>query len=226
MRNFNATLFREETSLITPSNEHFPGRADSVAGMAEIIFKNVQTYAGLRHWPCRVVDMTRAHEDQPINLAILGSARGANAVLPAEAAALPPLLIPYNPHQVGEPEALIASFVHVLAYYLAMTCEEPPPGGEEYRAHATELLGIFMGFGIMFANSAYTFKRGCGSCYNPFAERSAALNQDEATYALAMFCRLKNIPNKQVLPHLKKYLRPIYKRAARELETGNWSIET
>jgi hypothetical protein len=74
-----------------------------------------------------------------------------------------------------------------------------------------------MGFGIMVANSAYTFRGGCGSCYNPLAERSAFLSQDEATFALALFCELKGVSQDAALSYLKKYLRPVFKKACKEI---------
>ncbi len=45
----------------------------------------------------------------------------------------------------------------------------------------------------MFANSAFTFRGSCGSCYNPNATRDTYLSEQEATYALAIFAVLKGI---------------------------------
>jgi hypothetical protein len=86
------------------------------------------------------------------------------------------------------------------------------------------LLAIFLGFGLMFANSAYNFRGGCGSCYNPYAQRSAYLSETEATYALALFCVLKDSPNSDVTPHLKKHLRGIYRKSVRELSDNTSKV--
>lgn len=217
LRHFDAKVFFDESILVTPTNEHFPGRETSIDGMAALIFDRVQTYAGVRHWPYQLVDALHyVPTDMPrLNANTLLAQRGARAAnIQAHTA---PLIVPYNPHQIGKPESLIASYAYVLAYYLGTLANEPPPGGESYWPHATELLGVFMGFGIMFANTAYTFKGGCGSCYNPLAERAAFLSQDEVTYALALFCMLKRIPIQTVLPHLKSYLRPAYKKAVNDI---------
>jgi hypothetical protein len=49
------------------------------------------------------------------------------------------------------------------------------------------------------------------------ADRRAALSEEEATYALALFCALKGVASKQALSHLKRHLRPLLKRALREI---------
>ena len=48
LRNFDPVMFRDETFLVTPSNQHFPGRANSPEEMANLIFKRV---IGTLDWP-------------------------------------------------------------------------------------------------------------------------------------------------------------------------------
>ena len=218
LRNFDAEVFFHEAILVTPSNKHFPGRESSAQGMANLIFEQVKNYAGLKHWPCHVVDANSGIDANKTQPRIESPLRGSKSAAVDTVDESNKLIIPYNPSQLAKPEALIASYAHILGHYLGQTASEPPPGGEQFWPQATELLAVFMGFGLMIANSAYTFRGSCGSCYNPLAERSASLSQDEATYALAVFCCLKNIPNRDVLPHLKSYLRPIFKTAVREIK--------
>ena len=54
LSNFDAAVFYDETILVTPSNEHFFGREDSVQGMANLIFERVKSYAGMQHWPVQL----------------------------------------------------------------------------------------------------------------------------------------------------------------------------
>jgi len=222
LRNYDARVFFTESVLVTPTNQHFPGRENSVEGMASLIFEQVRGFAGVKHWPCQLVNAVEfAEKGEEINprpqISFAGPVRGNAALDRPPAVKSERFVIPFNPHQVIKPEALIADYAHIIAHYLGALGTELPPGGEENWPYATELLAIYMGFGIMFANSAYNYRGGCGSCYNPLAERKAYLSQDEATYALAIFCVLKNIPGKSVLPHLKSYLRPCFKRSMKEL---------
>lgn len=210
LRNFQPAHFFEHTRLVLPSNDFFPGRADSVEGMARLILEHVKAYAGMAHWPTELADqrvcapLGRLHDPLPRPL------RSAEPTV--EPGQGQPLLVPCNPEQINRPEAMIASFAHVLAHYLGQTAAEPPPGGVEYWPHATELLAVYLGFGLMFANSAFTFRGGCGSCYNPRANRDAYLSEREATGALALFAALKGMPARKVGRHLKPHLRGPFSR--------------
>ena len=87
---------------------------------------------------------------------------------------------------------------------------------EQYIA-MTELIATFLGFGVMLANTSYQFRGGCGSCYNAAANRQTGFSEEEMIYSLALFCQLKGIANKEVLPHLKSYLRTVYKKSVRDI---------
>ncbi len=217
LKHFDAAIFFNETVLVLPTDEHFPGRENTVLGMANLILEQVKGYARLNHWPCRLIDASRYAITEVPQVTFEGARRGSQGLVPDTVDDANKLIIPFTPQQVGNPEALIASYAHALAHYLGTTANEPPPGGEAYWPQVTELLAVFMGFGVMMANSAYTFRGGCGSCYNPLANRSAFLSEGEMTYALAIFGVLKDIPDDDVLRHLKKHLRPVFKKAVREI---------
>lgn len=218
LENFDADLFYTDTILVLPTNEYFPGRVDSVHGMAGLIFEKVKEYAGVSHWPTLLADQNSCPLIDNPRVQVKGALRGPEGVVDEAIDDAHRLLIPYNPQQINNPEGMIATYAHVLSHYLGQMAEEPPPGGADYWPHVTELLAVYMGFGLMFANSAFTFRGGCGSCYNPHAKRDAYLSEIEATYALAIFSVLKGIPNSQVTRHLKSHLRGVYKKAVREVQ--------
>jgi len=215
--NFDANLFYNNTVLVLPTNRFFPGRADSVDSIANLIFDQVKSYAGISHWPTRIADQSSCSLPNAPQVEIKGALRGPNGVADESVADEHRLLIPYNPQQISNPEGMIASFTHTLAHYMGQMAKTPPPGGVEYWPHVTELLAVYLGFGLMFANSAFTFRGGCGSCYNPNTNRDAYLSEQEATYALAVFAVLKKIPNSSVTGHLKSHLRGFYRKAIKEI---------
>ena len=226
LRNFDGQVFFNETILVIPSNKYFPGTVNSVDGMATLIFEQVKTYAGMKHWPCRLIDQnTLSEPPQAAKILINGSMRGKGGIESDAVDNEDKLLIAYNPQQINNPEAMISSYAHTLAHYLGSMAVEPPPDKEDLWPQTTELLAVFMGFGTMFANSASVFRGSCARCHNPLAERTAFLSQDEITYALALFCVLKEIPNKEVVPHLKKHLRSIFKRAVKEISQKNTELD-
>ncbi len=217
LQNFDANLFYTDTVLVCPTNEFFPGKMNSVQGMAESIFERVKGYAGISHWPTLVQEQSMCRLTESQQVQIRGALRGPKGITDESIENSQRLVIPYNPQQINNPEGMIATYAHMLSFHMGQMGKTLPPGGSDYWPHATELLAVFLGFGLMFANSAYNFRGGCGSCYNPYAQRDAYLSEAEATYALALFCMLKSIPNSEVTPHLKGHLRGTYRRSVKEI---------
>lgn len=217
LQNFDAELFYSDTVLVRPTNEYFPGKVNSVHGMAEIIFERVKGYAGVSHWPTLVQDQSVCRLVESQQVQIHGALRGPAGIADELIDDSQRLVIPYNPQQINNPEGMIATYAHIIAHHMGRMTKVPPPGGIAYWPQATELLAIFLGFGFMFANSAYNFRGGCGSCYNPYAQRDAYLSEVEATYALALFCQLKSIPTSEVKAHLKSHLRGTYRQSVKEI---------
>ena len=217
MRWFDAKYFRDQTPLIAPTNDYFPGRADSVQGMAEIIFHATAGYAGMGHWPLRLMPPEAGIPIAPPRLALpqpLRGAPGGSAGPGTQVGTRTPDMIPiaYDPILVNNPEPLIAGLAQNLAHHLGAAAGEPPPGGLQNWPQATEIIGVFLGFGVLFANTAFQFQtRSCGSCGGPSPQRQAFLSQFDLTYALALFCVLKGIPPREAQRHLKKSLRSHFK---------------
>ncbi|MBQ0729368.1 MAG: hypothetical protein KBT75_01635, partial [Oleispira antarctica] len=129
-----------------------------------------------------------------------------------------PLFVFYNLQQTLKPEDLSASYAHVIAQHLIIQSKEQPPGGNQFFAEASEILASMMGFGVLLSNSAYTFRGGCGSCYNAMANRQPALTELDSVFTLALFCRLKGIRYQEATRHLKKHLCVSYKQAIKQID--------
>lgn len=215
LRNFDPVMFRDETFLVTPSNQHFPGRANSPEEMANLIFRRVVGYAGMAHWPLKLLPPGTCVLEPGTEVRVVAGTRGSRAVAADPSPAS--LTLSYEPDYLNNPEAMIAVFAHTLAHYLGTSAAQAPPGGAENWPHVTEILAVFLGFGLMFANTALVLPRG-GCCGGPVVRRQAYVSQHDITYALAIFSALKNVPQKEVLRHLKKPLRGHFKQALREVK--------
>lgn len=241
---FGEDVFLNETALVIPDNKHFPGKETSADGMASLIFEQVKNYAGMSHWPTHLQDLANPNYLPPVNLPVVinGALRGKNATSqsgqtllapPMESAAsmsfsnMSPVGIPpqsgtigftYHPQQLKKPEGIIAHYAHGLSHHLANVSKTPPPGGADYLPMAGELTGIFMGFGIMFANSAIVARAGgCGGCGGGQSPvRQVFMSEQESTYALAAFCHLKGLPASAASKHLKKHLRGFFRSALKD----------
>jgi len=238
LTHLNGEFFKTESQLILPTNAFYPGRVSSVHEMAERVFKQTVKYAGMENWPLRLVQPHHAVTTDIPKLSTSRLLRGSSASITFADTHNKPygnsfeisyggesvtslnnkvIDISYNPSQVNQPQDLVSSFTQVLASLLVMHAPEPPPGGEEYVSQAIDLVACFMGFGVIFSNTAFQFKGGCGSCNNRQANRQSTLTEVETVYSLAVFCQLKNISSADVLPHLKGHLKSTYKGAVKQL---------
>lgn len=213
---FDARHFRERTELITPTDRHFPDRAGQPGEAAAQVFARVQDHAGMRQWPCALLAYEQGDPLPALPaLAIEGGPRGdGGRVVTGNGE---PVRIAYDPQLARNPGLMVAYFAQSLAGLLEHGATQPPPGGEDYRRHATDLLAIFLGFGLFMANNAFSVQRGgCGGCGGS-TQAFGSLTEDEMTYALAIFCMLKDLPAAAAEPHLKKTLQPFFRKAMKEV---------
>ncbi len=121
---------------------------------------------------------------------------------------------------MGQPEALVAVLAHELAHYLTRTAGSPPPGGDKNREYATDLLAVFMGFGLFLANSAVEFQQFTGIDTQGWRSRTLGyLSEFELVYCLAVFCALEQIDRAALLPYLKPSLIPVYDDCLKDLRS-------
>lgn len=122
-----------DTTLVLPTEEHFPDPGMGGHAAVTALFRRVREHAGMSEWPCGV---------EP----------GENDARLVSTDRLP--IIRYAPES-AQPLTLVATFAHEFARYLVDTFEEPPPGGELLREPAIDLASVFMGFGLFMANAAF-----------------------------------------------------------------------
>ncbi|MFC3033167.1 hypothetical protein ACFOEE_11610 [Pseudoalteromonas fenneropenaei] len=209
--------FLAHTQLVTPTAQHFPDRVSSIEDMATSVFRHVVNYAGMSHWPLQLVAPNRFSAQAFPALQFAGGLRGKNSQLMTMQPQ--PVYISFNPQQINQPEDLVASFAVALAHVLVAQVRRQggplTPGGEEQLAAACDAIAIYLGFGIMLSNTAYRFKGGCGSCYNPYANRQAALSEAQSIFMHALVSHFK--PDQKHHSHLKGHVRSQLKQAQKQL---------
>ncbi|HEY2346992.1 MAG TPA: hypothetical protein VGH80_14125 [Xanthomonadaceae bacterium] len=220
--NFGTDFFRGATVLVKPSDRHFPDRIGDANQLVGSIFERVRVFAGMQAWPCKLA-VQQADPNIHVAPTVLikdapqGPA-GTFRMRSTEDGSDTHALITFNPSQVGDPEALVATFAHELAHYLAHSVEELPPGGEEFEELATDVLAVVMGFGLFIANGAFRYRQyQSGNVQGWSVRRQGYLHREEATYALAIFCALKAIPEREAVQHLQDGLVPPFRKAYREI---------
>lgn len=221
----NGDLFKNNSQLILPTNKYFPGRVSSVHEMAQQVFKQTVEYAGMQNWPLVLVEPHLINDNTLPALTTSTILRGSSALIDVNHRDKNVIEIGYNPAQVNQPQDLVSSFVQILATLLVYHAKELPPGGKEYVPQTIDLVACFMGFGVIFSNTAFQFKGGCGTCNNRQANRQSTLTEIETVYCLAMFCTLNNMNKSEALPHLKGHLKSTFKRSMKQLDQKNTQLE-
>lgn len=239
-------FFKENSELILPNNSFYPGSASSVAAMADKIFSNTLNYTGMTSWPLKLVSSENFNQKPMPQLSFESRLRGESAKVGTKAAAninsevssnisykvegealvssefssvpaAPTIDIAFHSSQLNQPQDLIAYLVQVQAGILVNQHGILPPGGKELLPQTIDLVACFMGFGVIFANTAYQFKGGCGSCNNQNLNRQAALPELETVYALALFCVIKAVDIKPIKKALKSHLNKPFRQAYKEI---------
>jgi len=167
-----------ETTLVLPTEAHFPDRGMKGHAAVAALFRRVRDHAGMADWPCTVEPVSekpRIETDDSGRIPVFTYVR-----------------------ESLEPIALVANFARDFAQYLVATVDEPPPGGESMREPALELAAVFMGFGVFLANSAVNAPR------QPLSE--GELVHALALFCLLQRT-LPEAADEHLNPHLRKYLR-------------------
>lgn len=215
---FGTQAFWQHTRLVLPDSTDFPEKVEGPEPMARYVLERVTQLAGIAHWPWQLCDVRLAVPAPPQLLGLDINQRYIEAdkrmVNPEHPVSLQ---VPFVIDQVTKPQDLVASLAHTCAQHVLWQSQQTPPGGQAYFEQAAEVLATFSGFGIMLANSAYTYRGSCARCYNPRANRQASLSESESIYALALFCHLKQQPKGIVLKHLKPYLKNSFKLALKQV---------
>ena len=176
-------FFKDKSELILPNNTFYPGSSSSVEEMANTIFTNTVKYTGMMNWPIKLVPAEQFIQQPMPKLFFSNRLRGEKAQIKisganeisykVEGEAISPTInIAFHSSQLNQPQDLIAYLVQIQAGILVNQIAATPsaisaPGGKEVQAQTIDLVACFMGFGVIFANTAYQFKGGCGSFYNP-----------------------------------------------------------
>ncbi|WP_211664950.1 hypothetical protein [Litorilituus lipolyticus] len=216
LENFDADYLIKESKAILPSNEYYPGKCSSGQEMAHTIFTNTLNYAGMSNWPIELVDISNHHVEPMPQLSLSYPLRGKKSQV-HYLAPIYSIKIPYQVDQIRQPQDFIAYIVQHLAGIMLAQLNITVPGGKELQPQAVDLIACFMGFGVIFANTAYQFKGGCGSCNIRALNRQSALPEVETVYALALFCVSKGINPTSIKPHMKSHLFKTLIRAYKEI---------
>jgi hypothetical protein len=208
----------ELSPLVLPTGSFFPPSETKGHARALHILDCVKRHARMTGWPCRL----EAQAERPeLRVGELATLKLDHSQFPAGTFALAgnEVVVTYDPASVNDPLVLIATLAHELANYKLANVAEEPPGGEDGHEPATDLLAVYLGFGIFGANSAFNFRQHQGVMSQGWSySRLGYLSEREWVFALAVFLTLKRLPAQQTHRYLKDHLIGDLGKAVRYLE--------
>lgn len=102
--------------------------------------------------------------------------------------------------EVKHPAVLTTALVRATSFMFlteAGAYDEIKPSDREA---ATDLAAVLLGFGVLAANGSYIYMKGCSGVQVHSATRMPV---DELTLALAVFCKLHDVPERSASAHLE-----------------------
>lgn len=228
LRNTDRDIFFRHTGLVTPSNEHFPDRIEEPAQLPRVLFERVRGYAHMAQWDCELVMQEPDPELQVARTLIIQNAEHPPAGTFSYSGETRQARISYNPRLLRQPERFIATMAHELAHYLGAGIAEPPPGGEEYHEHATDVLAVYLGFGLFQLNSTFSFRQYTDTATGTqgwSTQRLGYLSPAESAFALAIFCSLKGIAPKQARRYLSQPQLGLFGKAMQAMQAHRAQLQ-
>jgi len=194
-----------QSKLVLPTREFFPPTDQAGHGRAEHIFQHVKRLARMPDWPCQLIEQPRRAELRVADLGALKPVRsqpaGTFGFVGNEA------VISYEPSAIDNPGQLIATLAHELAHYRLANLRENAPGGEELHEFTTDLMTVYLGFGVFGASAAFNFSQYQDTMSQGWQwSRHGYLSQRAWLFALAIFLALTGKPFEQLRSYLKPHL--------------------
>ncbi len=208
--------------LPAPVDEDFPVDPElEGVDLARDFFAFVVEHAGVSDWPL----VAEPVEPPSVADALVGmphhmteAPAPANDRRGGELAEGEPLVVPFDPAQVADPTALVATMARGVSHYILFSGHPERPFAEESWEHAVDLGAVLLGFGIFVANSAFEFQQHqSGPMIGWGYARQGALSQLDVSYALAMYTTLLDIDDREVTEHLAPNPRGWFRDARRDL---------
>jgi hypothetical protein len=195
--------------LVTPNAEFFPATKSSGHARALTIFTHVKEHARLHDWECELIEQPSRPDLRvgPVTTQVFEQHDPAGTF----SVEGNKVVITYEPTQLGDPMALIATFIHELGHYVLGMIPELPPGGHDMHELATDLVTVYLGFGLFGATCAFNFS---GHRDGWQTSRLGYLYERMWCYALAIFFRLRDEDIERAKPFLKEHLFSDLRKAA------------
>lgn len=191
------------SGLVQPNGEFFPDKFDGSPTALMALMKRVQSHAGLSDLSVELGVVTP--EGEAVKMSCSSGACGAMGKLDAKFERVTRVgegsyRVMLAAGEVGQPVVLTTLLVRAVAVMFMVESgayEEVLPADREA---ATDLAAVLLGFGVLVANGSYIYAKGCGGVQ---VHSATKMPVEDVTLALAVFCKLHNVPERAAAKHLE-----------------------
>ena len=202
-----------ESTPVTPTPEHFPDRYDRSEEALRLMFERV---AGYMQVDPGEVELTLFAEGHDLTRSLVpfheGHSSGAGGLYHGDDDGRARIAV--NQKEMKEPMALVAVLAHELGHVILLRpglVDRKDPDMEPL----TDLLAVFLGFGIFTANAAFRFEQHSDNTSQGWSvRRSGYLSEGLCGYALARYAFERGERKPRWATHLTSNVAGHFKRAA------------
>lgn len=202
-----------ESTVVTPTPEHFPDRYDRSEEALQLMFNRVAAYMHVN--PAEVqLTLFAEGDDLTRNLVPFheGRSSGAGGLYHHDDDGRTHISV--NEKDLKDPMTLVATLAHELGHVVLLRpglVDRKDPDMEPLN----DLLTVFLGFGIFAANSAFRFEQHQdGRSQGWSVRRTGYLSEELFGYALARFAFERGEPKPRWASHLSTNIARHFKRSA------------
>lgn len=189
--------------LIQPTAEFFPDRFDGSPEGLVALTRRIQEHAGLGDLSVELAVVSPEGEAQTVSCS--SGACGGTGKIEARLDRVGrredgSYAVALGAGELRNPTVLTTALVRAVACMFMVEADAYDGTLPADREPLTDLAAVLLGFGVLVANGSYLYMKGCGGVQVHSATRMPV---DEITVALALFCKLHDVPERAVTRHLE-----------------------
>lgn len=185
------------SGLVLPTGDFFPDRFDGSPASLAALMQRVQKLAGLSDLQVDLVVVTPEGEEQTVSCSS-GACGGTGKIeIRSDRVAKRDdgsYAVTIGAGEIKSPTVLTTALVRSVAFMFLSEVggfDGVPPLDRE---PLTDLAATLLGFGVLEANGSYMYNKGCGGVK---VHSATKMPVDEITVALALFCKLNEVSERQ-----------------------------
>ncbi|WP_438028081.1 hypothetical protein [Sorangium sp. So ce233] len=188
--------------LVQPTAEFFPDPYDGSPKTVAALMVRVQEHAGLQDLPVELAVVTPEGQASTVSCSSGACGGGMAPDTKLERVARRPdggYRVAVSAGELRNPTVLTTAFVRAVSFMFLSEADVFDALVPPDREPAVDLAAVLLGFGVLTTNGSYLYAKGCGGVQ---VHSATKMPVDELALALAVYCRLHDVPDRTAARHL------------------------